>query len=378
MKFKVYPEDFVVEEILRKDVIKEKGKYKIFRAQKINLESLYLKKFLEKTFNSRISFAGLKDKRSVSYFYFSATGDIPNFVRFKNFSAELVGYSNKELKGSDIEKNNFKILLREVKEEEVEKAFRILDELKSEGFPNYFDVQRLSSDEGTLFFYYLLKGDIKSAIKVHLLSISPEGKKNVRRFKKIVKKYFENPERLLPHAPSDKEKEIIKKLIKKKYESIIKGIGKSALKIYFEKFSSLLWNKSASKYLRKRKVSERKGFSIRIKNIYLFVPEYINPEIKDIIISEIFTVPGTVRISTHPEFEEILKNELKKEGFSYPINVPEFLEDFEFRGYPRSLWVFPENLDYYYEDGKIYLSFSLSPGAYATILIKILMRKLNL
>ncbi len=378
MKFKVYPEDFVVEEILKKNVIKEKGKYKIFRAQKINLESLYLKKFLEKTFNSKVSFAGLKDKRSVSYFYFSATGDIPNFIRFKNFSAELVGYSNRELRGNDIEKNNFKILLRDVKEEEAEKIFRIFDNLKTKGFPNYFDIQRLSADEGSLFFYYLLKGDIKSAIKAHLLSISPEGKKNLRRFKRMVKRYFEDPDRLLPYAPSDKEKEIIKKLINKKYESIIKGIGKSVLKIYFEKFSSLLWNKSASKYLRKRKISERKGFSIKIKNLYLFVPEHINPEVKDIITDEIFTVPGTVRIPTHPEFEEILKNELKKDGFSYPVKIPEFLEDFEFRGYPRSLWVFPENLDYYFEDGKIYLSFSLLPGAYATILIKILMRKLNL
>jgi len=378
MRFKVYPEDFVVEEVLKKDVIKQKGKYKIFRAQKFNLESFYLKKILERTFNSKISFAGLKDKKSFSYFYFSATGDIPNFIRFKNFSAELVGYSDKELKGSDIEKNNFKILLREVKEKEVEKAFRIIDELKLKGFPNYFDIQRLSSDEGNLFFYHLLKGDIKSAVKVYLLSIPSEDKKNLRRFKKMVKKYFEKPERILPYAPSDKEREIINKLIKKEYESIVKGIGKNSLKIYFEKFSSLLWNKSASKFLRKRRISEKRGFSIKIKNLYLFVPEYINPEMKNIIKSEIFTVPGTTRIPTHPEFEEILKREIKKEGFSYPISLPDFLGDFEFRSYSRSLWVFPENLSYYYENGKIYLNFSLKAGAYATLLIKILMRKLNL
>ncbi len=378
MKFKVYPEDFIVEEVLKEGIIKEKGSYKVFKGKKVNVESLYLKKFLEKTFNSKISFAGLKDKKSLSYFYFSALGNIPSFLRFKNFSAELVGYTDRELRGSDIEKNNFKIILREIKKEEVQRIFNILEELKLKGFPNYFDIQRLSAEKGFLFFYYLLKGDIKLTIKNYLLSTSPEGKRNLRRFKKMVKRYFENPERILPYAPSDIEREIIKKLIKKNYASIIEEIDKFTLKIYFEKFASFFWNKSASKYLKKKKVSERKGFGIKIKNIYLFVPEYINPEVEDIIKSEIFALPGIIRVPIHPEFEEILKREFKREGFSYPVLLPDFLKGFEFKGYPRSLWVFPEGLNYYYEGKKIYLNFSLPPGAYGTLLIKILMRKLNL
>ncbi|MEO0295678.1 MAG: tRNA pseudouridine(13) synthase TruD, partial [candidate division WOR-3 bacterium] len=191
MKFKTYPEDFVVEEVLKKDVLKDKGLYKVFKARKIDLESFYLKSLLEKTFNAKISFLGLKDKKSLSIFYFSAKGNIPNYIKFKNFSAELVGFSDKELNSYDLEKNNFKITLRGIKERELNKIFQILEDIKKNGFPNYFDIQRLSSDVSSLFFSLLMKGNLKEAIKVHLLSLSPEGRKNLNRFKKYVKRFFD-------------------------------------------------------------------------------------------------------------------------------------------------------------------------------------------
>ncbi len=378
MKFKVYPGDFIVEEVLKRGIIKDKGRYKIFKAKKENIETLYLKKFLEKTFGAKVSFAGLKDKKSVSYFYFSAKGDIPNYISFKNFSAEHIGYSDKELSGNDIEKNNFRIVLRNVKKEEKEKIFEILEQIKKNGFPNYFDSQRVSHEGRGFFFEYLLKGDFKNAIKTHLLSISPEGKRNIRRFKKMVKKYFDEPERILPYVPSDEEKEIILKLMKKKYKEIIRGIKRINLKIYFEKFSSFIWNKAVSKLLRKKKISKREGFGLRISNFFIFVPYKINEDLKEILTSSLFPVPGTEILPSYPEFEVLLKNELKKEGLSYPIKMPDFLSDLEIKGNLREIWVFPENLEYYFEDDKIYLSFSLPPGAYATLLLKILLRRLSL
>ncbi|MEO0291131.1 MAG: tRNA pseudouridine(13) synthase TruD [candidate division WOR-3 bacterium] len=378
MKFKTFLEDFVVEEVLKKGVLKEKGLYKVYKAKKIGLESFYLKNLLEKTFNAKISFLGLKDKKSISIFYFSAKGNVPNYVKFKNFSAELIGFSDKELNSYDLEKNNFKITLRDLRKNEVGKIFEILEDLKKKGFPNYFDIQRLSSDASSLFFPLLIKGNIKEAIKVHLLSLSPEGRKNLKRFKKYVKKFFYKPERLLPYAPSEEDREIVKKLIEDDCKGIIKKIESDLLKIYFEKFSSLIWNKCVSKFLKKSKISFKKGFVIKIKNIFLFVPETINQEVKDILSEPIFPVPGIERIPSHPEFEEILIRELKKDNLSYPLKVPDFLENFSFRGYTRRLWVYPEDLNFNYDKEKLILSFSLPPGSYATILLKILMRKLNL
>ncbi|MEO0295781.1 MAG: hypothetical protein ABIM85_07160, partial [candidate division WOR-3 bacterium] len=125
------------------------------------------------------------------------------------------------------------------------------------------------------------------------------------------------PERILPYAPSDKDRETIKKLIKGDYRGIIEEIEEDLLKIYFEKFSSLIWDKCASKFLKKGKISFKKGFAIKIKNLFLFVPEIVNDEVKDILSESIFPVPGTERIPSHPEFEKILISELKKENLSY-------------------------------------------------------------
>ncbi len=378
MKFKTCPEDFVVEEILKEGVLKDKGLYKVFKAKKLGLESFYLKNLLERTFNVKISFLGLKDKKSLSIFYFSAKGNIPNYIKFKNFSAELVGFSNRELSSGDIEKNNFKITLRDVREEELDKIFQILENIKKKGFPNYFDIQRLSSDASSLFFPLLMKGNLKEAIKVHLLSLSPEGRKNLNRFKRYVKRFFDMPEKVLPYAPSDRDRETIKKLIKGDYKGIIEEIEGDLLKIYFEKFSSLIWNKCTSRFLKKNKISFKSGFVIKIKNIFLFVPKIIKEEVIGILTESIFPVPGTERIPSHPEFEKILISELKKDNLTYPLKIPDFLEDFSFRGYARKLWVYAEDLNFNYDKDKLILSFSLPPGSYATILLKILMRRINL
>ncbi|MEN3044489.1 MAG: tRNA pseudouridine(13) synthase TruD [Candidatus Hydrothermales bacterium] len=378
MKFKIYPEDFFVEEILKEGVLKDKGIFKLYKAKKASLESLYLKKLIERTFNTKISFAGLKDKKSVSIFYFTAKGNIPNFIRFKNFSAEFVGYSDKDLTGSDLEKNNFKVTLREIKEKEIEKISKILEDLKVKGFPNYFDIQRLSYDPASLFFPYILKRDYKEAIRVHLLSLSPDSRRNLRRFKKLLKKYFYEPSKLLYFAPSQKEKEIINKLIKGKYVEILKNIEPDILKIYFEKFSSYLWNKCASKFLTKNKISNKRGFKVKIKNVYLFIPEKINERAKEIVENSFFPVLGTDELVSQPEFEEILIKELKKENIDYPLKIPDFFKDFFYKSYQRKLWIYPENLSYQYLDKKLILNFSLDPGAYATLFIKILMRRLKL
>lgn len=378
MKFKTYPEDFVVEEVLKEGVLKDKGVYKVFKAKKRGLESFYLKSFLEKTFNVKISFLGLKDKKSLSIFYFSVKGNIPSYMKFKDFSAELVGYSERELGPYDLQKNNFKIILRDVREKELQKIFQIIKDINKSGFPNYFDIQRLSSDASSLFFPLLMKGNLKEAVKVHLLSLSPERRKNLNRFKSYVKKFFDKPERLFPYAPSDKDRETIKKLIKGDYKGILEEIEGDLLKIYFEKFSSLIWNKCVSKFLKKSKISSKKGFVIKIKNMYLFVPYEISSSVRDILFSPSFPVPGAERVPSHPEFEAVLVKELKKDGLNYPLKIPEFLQNFSFRGYLRRIWVYPENFEFNYDKEKLFLSFSLPPGSYATILLKILMRRVNL
>ncbi|MEN3046128.1 MAG: tRNA pseudouridine(13) synthase TruD [Candidatus Hydrothermales bacterium] len=378
MKFKVFPEDFFVEEVLKEGVLKEKGIFKLYKAKKVFLESFYLKKLIERAFNVKISLAGLKDKKSVSIFYFTAKGNLPNFIKFKDFSAELVGFSDKELSGSDIEKNNFKITMREINEEELESLIEVIEDLKVNGFPNYFDIQRLSYEPASLFFPYILKRDYKEAIKVHLLSLSPESRKNLRRFKKILKRSFYEPAKLIYFAPSKKEREIINKLIKGKYIEILKSIEPEILKIYFEKFSSYLWNKCASKFLSKGKISGKVGFKLKIKNVYLFVPEKINESAKRIVESSLFPVLGTDKLVSHPEFEEILIKELRKENIDYPLNIPDFLRNFSYKSYPRKLWIYPQNLSYDYKDKNLILNFSLDPGAYATLFIKLLIKKLKL
>jgi tRNA(Glu) U13 pseudouridine synthase TruD len=150
------------------------------------------------------------------------------------------------------------------------------------------------------------------------------------------------------------------------------------LRIYFEKFMSFLWNKASSNFLRRKIISKRKGFSLKTPYSYLFIPSKIRENIKEILTKDLFSVPGTSFPPCYPEFELYLKREFEKLSLSFPPHLPDFLEPDKFKGYKRTLWVNTSETQYSFEQDKLFLSFSLSPGSYATLFLKILIKRVSL
>lgn len=153
-RIKVFPEDFIVEEVISKSVFKKQNCL-IYRLIKRNWDTMVVIKEIAKRAGISyrdIGFAGTKDRHAITSQYISICGGNLRELREKiegveisDAKLEFVGYG-KKLKLGSLWGNRFKIVVRELDvpvEEAMERTRAILKEVKAEGgFPNYFGYQR--------------------------------------------------------------------------------------------------------------------------------------------------------------------------------------------------------------------------------------------
>ncbi|MEO0277503.1 MAG: tRNA pseudouridine(13) synthase TruD, partial [candidate division WOR-3 bacterium] len=143
MRFKEIPEDFYVKEILKENILKNRGEYSVYEIWKKNITTHEAIKRVALYFKIKpelINFCGLKDKTSVSVQYFSLPSYINKNFDMINLKGKFIGYSDKPLSPSSLKYNFFKVLLRNVKLKD--EILERIEEIKIFGLPNYFDHQR--------------------------------------------------------------------------------------------------------------------------------------------------------------------------------------------------------------------------------------------
>ncbi len=141
------PEDFYVEEVAEIKI--GDGSYLILKVKKKNWDTMKLARAIANALGisvKRVSFAGTKDKRSVSVQYFSLKGvraeDVAK-IRLKDVDIEVVGYSRRPVQLGDLLGNNFRVVVRGCRDGEI--YAETLAQLKESGTPNFFGLQRFGS-----------------------------------------------------------------------------------------------------------------------------------------------------------------------------------------------------------------------------------------
>ncbi len=366
MRFKEIPEDFYVEEILKEGVLKKEGEYSIYKIWKKNITTHEAVERLSLYFKVKpelINFCGLKDKRSISIQYFS----LPSYID-KNFDMEdlkgvFIGYSKEPLSPSSLKYNFFKVLLRNVKLKD--KILERIEEIKIYGVPNYFDHQRFGHAirYGKFIFEEIIKEEYEEALRVYFLSLEETGRKRLKKFKKIVKKYFGDWNRILKYAQGEEERRVLTYLLKyKDLESAIFQIPEHKLIFYAESYQSYLWNKAIYYFLKNLGL---KGYRARHKLNPFFFYRTLPLDIKDRLLKKNFPFPFVDDKEGDREFMEILEK-IEKQKFWNIKN--------EFKRYliktKRSAIFLPLEIKTYFNGNNLEMSFYLLPGSYASVLLK--------
>ncbi len=141
--FRQTPASFFVEE-LPIFQMHPKGRYTILKVRKVGLGTWEVADILERFFNTRVGYAGLKDKNATAIQYFSL--DTTKLHKFRHPKIEILATykSAHPLRLGDLQGNRFIIKIGgAVSGKQLQNALAIF---AKEGIPNYFGYQRFGSD----------------------------------------------------------------------------------------------------------------------------------------------------------------------------------------------------------------------------------------
>lgn len=381
MKLRQKPDDFIVEEIPSREW-KKSGKYPVYKVSKVGMTTFAAEKVLATHCDvpfKKIGFAGLKDTHARTAQYFSVDTENPDCGVFKerNVQSELVGFLDEPLRTGDLKGNKFMIVVRDLYEDQVEKAKRNLAQVL-DGVPNYFDSQRFGSLKGVQGFIAkdVLRGKYEQAVQKIVTATTRHQKAKIRAVRKFIKANWGEWSLCLDEVKKAElertvEGTVVRHLVefpddfKGAFERTFKGIRE----IFFSAYQSFIWNESVKKVVRQ---NSKEVFSVEYEAGKLVFPRKWNSDAK------LSTFPLVAPdLKTSEEQMKIINDVLKMEG----IQLPEFLtEQHIFVARERELVLKPDGLVVHSAEDdelnepkkKVKIEFTLSKGSYATIILKAL------
>lgn len=218
MQLKTVPEDFIVVEMARHDILPE-GQYALLELTKRNMTTERALSLLAESLGvnrNAVGYAGSKDSRAVTKQYVSVKafpGIDARVARLQrdNPVVRLLGFMREPLGLGMLEQNRFEIVVRKIRDERIAPLTAI---------PNYFDEQRFSSANAKIGLL-LLKRDFVAAAQT-ILATDPYAAERVREH--------------LERVPTDGV-------------GALRFLPKHTLLMYVHAYQSLLWNEALTRYI---------------------------------------------------------------------------------------------------------------------------------
>ncbi|MHA1917222.1 MAG: tRNA pseudouridine(13) synthase TruD [Candidatus Ranarchaeia archaeon] len=405
-------EDFQVIELLDKNLrvtdIKdknEKGPFTIVLVKKTNLETNVVNKIIGKYLgisSDRVSYAGNKDKRAITYQLFSIYG-YPSKPLFEIDDNRLeildIWRQTKPVTLGSHWGNHFKIRINKIQsiiEEATNSISEFVSEVNKNALPNFFGHQRfgvqrpITAKVGEA----LLKSSAKEAIWIYLTYSTDLENENSRiareKFKK--EKDFSEAYVFFPNN-LHYERQIIKYLIENPddYMGSLSIFQKYQKQIFIHAYQSLLFNKALSCRLKlglsinkpiegdfvagfdHRNMLTKMITKVTSKNI-----EIVNKAIEREKVVILGPIIGYNSIFPDNSWGESIHSILEKEKIDLDLFNSPHLEDMRNKGTWRQIHFSPKQLNSKISKNdkgiSVDLSFDLSKGIYATVLLREIMK----
>lgn len=406
LKVKVKPEDFIVEEVADLPLQKD-GDFCVYWLKKRGWNTVDVLKNLSKKHSlpyADLAYGGKKDKYALTSQFITiarhclsqipsapaqsqlhkgkdgeANKGAPQEICEENYSLRLVGYMDRPMGPDLITGNKFQIVVRNLIGQELQSALTEIEQVKRDGYPNYFDDQRFGSFDARQGFIAekVLKKHYNGALKIYFSSIHPEDSKEEKEHRRYFYEHWGNWQACLKGATGKFEKETFRYLEKhpKGFIPILQRISHEKMVLFFSAYQSHLWNEVLRKTIRLT-CNDNLRISKGIAGDY-FLYTQLDDKNKAYLSGLAIPMPASnIRMpdtQTETLYSEVLKeNDLKLSLF----NIRKIRQAF-FKGIERKATVTPEDLSFDYTDDEIYegkkklvLKFFLPRGCYGTMFIK--------
>lgn len=382
MKLKQKPEDFTVTESWRFDE-SPRGEWRVYAMDKQKLSTFDAIERIARAFDlprSRFSFCGLKDKQGRTRQLIAVRGaDVD--MQDPDLRLKFLGRTREPISAANTTSNRFGVTVRALTHEETAELPAAVADVNRLGVINYFDSQRFGSlKHGQGFIAkQLIEGDFEGALHSYLATPSALDKTHDAKVKAFWRDHW-GDWRLRCTIPGAERYEPILRVLRRDPEDFLGAFLRidpkyRALLVFT--YQSYLWNESVRRYL----MALLPGQSLIALDYQagklLFPREMAREQIEDLRRTTFPLLAPETRIAD-PRIRRAVDWVLGRERLTLEkLRVPGTDQIF-FRHEERPIAMYPGHLllgparpdELNAGLMKIYLAFTLPPGAYATLTVR--------
>lgn len=388
MKLKQQPDDFRVEE--RTDLVATgAGPFALYRLEKrgwTTPDALQVVRRRWKLAPARVSYGGLKDRHAHTIQYFSVLRGPQRRLTHQEIRVEYLGQVSEAYTSRAIRANQFTLAVRDLRPEDVSMAEEMLDEVRDQGVPNYFDDQRFGSASAPDKFMAraLVQGDYERALRLALVEPYEHDRAAAKKEKALLRNGWGKWARCRDQLPPGPSRSVVDYLAEHPddYQGAIGRLRPELRGLYLCAYQSFLWNRMLARWLRQhcppeqlQPVRLRLGMVPMHRRLEMPVWESLRDLVLPLPHARWPFEPGDARA-------ELMDSVLREDGLEREQLRLQGSRDLFFSKGERAALCLPTGLRA--ETGrdeknagkrKLVLHFELPRGSYATLIVKRISRR---
>lgn len=386
MKIKQRPEDFVVREGYRFQP-EAQGPVWVYRMDKQKVSTLQALERIAKDFAVRrrdLSVCGLKDKQGRTEQLVGVLGGAlgeSEVLQSGDLRLKLIGRTAQPLSSGNISANRFEVTVRDLSPAEAARVPESVAEVQRVGVVNYFDSQRfgfLKHGQGFIA-KDLLRGRWEAALKAYLATPSELDRSDDAKVKAFWRDHWGEWQLRAPQEAGKRYAPLLRRLREdpKDFRGAFLHIDRRIRTMALFELQSFVWNEGVKRYLAAC-IPGAEMIGLRYQAGALTFPRALSRELRDALWSRTFPLLAPDSTFDDPLLRESALGALRAQGLELrDLQVPDTRQLF-FKHEERPLFVVPGRLrvneprpdELNRGRLKVNLSFTLPPGAYATLVVR--------
>jgi len=359
----------------------------VYRMDKQKVSTLQALDRLGKEFGVRrraLSVCGLKDKQGRTEQLVGVEGGalgMTDVVQTGDMRLTLVGRAARPLTSQNVTANRFEVTVRDLTAEEAARAPESAKEIERVGIVNYFDSQRfgfLKHGQGFIG-KQLIRGDFEGALKSFLATPSELDRSDDAKVKQFWRDNWGQWRMFAPQKAGAIYAPMLRRLRQdpQDFKGAFLHIERRTRMMTLFELQSYLWNEGVRRYLLSI-LPPAELIGLRYQAGALVFPRAIPPEMREELKHKTFPLLSSESTFNDPRVEAAAVSALQAQGIALSqMKVPETPQLF-FKHEERPLFVYPGKMrvseprpDEMNRGAlKLTLSFTLPPGAYATLVVR--------
>jgi tRNA pseudouridine13 synthase len=384
MKLKQQPEDFQVEEITRV-VAGSGGAFAFYRLEKRGWTTPDALALLRRRWDiepRRLSYGGLKDRHALTTQYLTIFHGPRRGLDQQGVRVTYLGQLPVPYSSQDIDRNRFRLVVRDLAEDARPQLEATLSRLAVEGVPNYFDDQRfgsVSGEGGEFIARLLVRGRFEEALRLALAAPYEYDRAAQKDEKRLLVTHWGDWAVLKEKLPRCHARSLVDylRVHPTDFRGAVARLRPELRTLYLSAYQSHLWNRVLAAWLRQHCPPEQlRPVALRLGE----VPFHDGLDADRLREATRLLLPlpsARLKLAEDDPVAPLVRAVLDEEGLTLrDLQVRGIREIFFSRG-ERPALCLPEGLTHHFEADelrpgrqKLVLAFDLRRGCYATLIVK--------